>query len=225
MISGQGQGDHPGAPRPAGSRPEGAGAAVRLSAVTARGDNPLKVEAVSKFLAAVSGACAVGSRAKLPVAASPRRRRSRTSSRASGSPRPSRKLSTRRQRDGGPNRTRRRRVRPTAGRIPGKWPVPGSELPPEMPTGSTASSSIPNSCSRSSSPYSCAWSRTSPTSTVWPGPCCRVIPSNADSKRSLSRPRRTIRYLPAATVSSRPPDRPAPPNRHAAGPERWPRPR
>jgi hypothetical protein len=86
--------------------------------------------------------------------------------------------------------------------LPGPGNRPGSELPSEWSAGSTASSSIPNSWSRSISPYSCAWSRTSPVSTVRLGPCSRVIPSNADSKRSLSRPRKTIRYLPAATVSS-----------------------
>ena len=75
-----------------------------------------------------------------------------------------------------------------------------------MSAGSTASSSIPKSRTRSSSPYSCAWSRTSPTRTVWLGPCSRVIPSNADSKRSLSRPLSTMRYLLGATVSSRTPD-------------------
>jgi len=41
-----------------------------------------------------------------------------------------------------------------------------------------------------------------------------VIPSNADSKRSLSRPRSTIRYLFAATISP-----------CAVAPGRWPRPR
>jgi hypothetical protein len=89
---------------------------------------------------------------------------------------------------------------------------PGSEPPSERSAGSTASNSIPNSWSRPISPYSCAWSRTSPVSTVRLGPCSRVIPSNADSKRSLSRPRSTIRYLFAATISS-----------CAVAPGRWPR--
>ena len=87
------------------------------------------------------------------------------------------------------------------GHRPAPGNSPGSEPPSELSAGSTASSSIPNSCSRPISPYSCAWSRTSPVSTVRLGPCSRVIPSNADSKRSLSLPRRTMRYLLAATVS------------------------
>jgi hypothetical protein len=91
-------------------------------------------------------------------------------------------------------------------------PAPGSQLPSETSAGSTASSSIPNSWSRPISPYSCAWSRTSPVSTVRLGACSTVIPSNADSKFSLSQPRRTMRYLLAAMV------RPC-----AAAPGRWPR--
>src|ERR1700760_1749471 len=71
---------------------------------------------------------------------------------------------------------------------------PGSQLTSDAPDDSTAISSIPKSRSRSSSPYSWAWSRTSPTSTVWLGPDSRAIPSKADSTRSLSRPRRMIRY-------------------------------
>src|SRR5271166_5600912 len=77
---------------------------------------------------------------------------------------------------------------------------PGSQLMSDAPADSTAISSIPKSRSRSSSPYSWAWSRTSPTSTVWLGPGSRAIPSKADSKRSLSRPRRMIRYLLVATA-------------------------
>ena len=65
----------------------------------------------------------------------------------------------------------------------GRGNRPGSGRPSELSAGSTASNSIPNSWSRSISPYSCAWSRTSPVSTVRLGPCSRVIPSNADSKR------------------------------------------
>src|SRR5271165_6752442 len=71
---------------------------------------------------------------------------------------------------------------------------PGSQLMSDAPADSTAISSIPKSRSRSSSPYSWAWSRTSPTSTVWLGPGSRAIPSKADSKRSLSRPRRMTRF-------------------------------
>ena len=56
---------------------------------------------------------------------------------------------------------------------------------------------------------------TSPTSTVWLGACSRIIPSNADSKRPLSRARSTMRHLVAATVSARTPRRPAVPSRQA----------
>jgi hypothetical protein len=46
------------------------------------------------------------------------------------------------------------------------------------------------------------WSRTSPINTVWLGPCSRAIPSKADSKRSLTRPRRTMRQQFEPMVSS-----------------------
>src|SRR5262249_38634475 len=85
---------------------------------------------------------------------------------------------------------------PAAVRL-GSGIVQGSSPPPELDgSGSTATRSMPKSRSRSSSPYRCAWSRTSPTSTVWPCPGSSTIPSKADSKRSPSRPRRTMRYLP-----------------------------
>src|SRR5215831_11424972 len=61
---------------------------------------------------------------------------------------------------------------------------------------------MPKSRSRSSSPYRCAWSRISPTSTVLPCPGSSTIPSKADSNRSASRPRRTMRYLPPVMGSA-----------------------